>query len=113
MRTAGCWSRPTRTGRRLACATYTEVPEPKLGNPHSGQLLMSNSISGFWLHLDQPQRFRLQRIGVGYLEERRLSGIAGHHAAITTACTQVSHQCSKALHRQNLTSVIDADFSSP
>ena len=30
----------------------------------------------------------------------RLSGIAGHHAAITTACTQVSHQCSKALHRQ-------------
>ena len=61
---------------------------------------MSNSISGFWLHLDQPQRFRLQRIGVGYLEERRLSGIAGHHAAITTACTQVSHQCSKALHRQ-------------
>ena len=79
---------------------YTEVPGPKLGNPRSGQLLMSNSISGFWLHLDQPQRFRLQRIGVGYLEERRLSGIAGHHAAITTACTQVSHQCSKALHRQ-------------
>jgi len=49
---------------------------------------MSNSISGFWLHLDQPQRFRLQRIGVGYLEERRLSGIACHHTAITAACTQ-------------------------
>ena len=63
-----------------------------MGNLYNGQSLMSNLVSGFWLHLHQPQRFRLQRIGVGYLEERRLSGIACHHTAITAACTQVSHQ---------------------
>ena len=61
---------------------------------------MLNSSSRFWLHLDQPQRLSLQGIGVCHLEKLRLFGIAGYHTAVPTACSQVSQQCSKALHRQ-------------
>src|SRR5271157_3802735 len=61
---------------------------------------MSKSSSGFWLHLDQPQRLSLQGVGVCHLEKLCLFGIAGHHTAVPTACSQVSQQCSKALHWQ-------------
>ena len=61
---------------------------------------MSKSSSGFWLHLDQPQRLSLQGVGVCHLEKLCLFGIAGHHTAVPAACSQVSQQCSKALHRQ-------------
>ncbi len=42
----------------------------------------------------------MQRVSLRHLRERRLLGIAGHHAGITRACPQVSQQCPEALHWQ-------------
>ena len=69
-------------------------------NPDDSRLVMSKSSSRFWLHLDQPHRLGLQGVGVCHLEKRCLFGIAGHHTTVPTACSQVSQQCSEALHRQ-------------
>ncbi len=65
--------------------TWSEAPEGENGNPFVNTRFMSMSRIRFRLHLDQPQRLCMPRIGVLHLVKRRLLGIAGHSTRVVAA----------------------------
>src|SRR3954453_4248663 len=79
----------------------TEVPAGKVENIYSDKRLTPNATPRFWLHLDQPQCLRLQRIRLRHLVESCLVRVRSHHTRVPAACPQMSYQRPKTLHRQS------------
>jgi len=81
---------------------WSEAPEGNNGNPFVNTRFMSMSSFRFRLHLDQPQRLCMPRIGVLHLVKRRHLGSAGHSTRVAAARSQVSQQRSQPLNRQTI-----------
>src|SRR5512143_3845873 len=83
----------------LSTQLLTGEQSPEVREASHAQRLTSIPGPRFWLHRDQPQRLRLQRIGLRHLAERGLAMIGVHHARVPTARPQMSQQRPKTLDR--------------